>query len=36
MNFLVFQPYAFIILKKNRFLLFGLIKDEAALKVWYS
>jgi hypothetical protein len=36
MNFLDFRPYAVIISKKNRLLLFELIKDEATLKVRYT
>jgi hypothetical protein len=33
MNFLIFQPYAFIISKKIHLPLFELIKEEAALKL---
>jgi hypothetical protein len=36
MNFLGFRPNAFIISKKIRFHFFEIIKDEAALKVWYA
>jgi hypothetical protein len=35
MNFLVFQPYAFIVSKKNCLPHFELIEDKAALKVRY-
>jgi hypothetical protein len=36
MNFLGFRPNAFIISKKICLHFFELIKDEVALKVWYS
>jgi hypothetical protein len=35
MNFLDFWSYAFIISKKISLPLFELIKDKAAMKVWY-